>query len=254
MEPRNHLRSNSGCDKCKPNIKRDLGEFIEKLKKIHNNKYDYSKVNYVNKHSEITIICPIHGEFKTKARYHLSGYGCQKCGWLKIGDAKRDSNNNFINKAKLIHNDKYDYSLVEYVNNRTKVKIICKIHGEFSQEPSKHLKGCGCKKCSESKGERIIRQYLESNNIKYLPQHKFNDCKHKNELPFDFYLPDYNICIEFNGQQHYKPVKYWGGVETLKNIKYRDKLKKEYCTTNNIKLIIIRYNENILNKLKKIII
>lgn len=253
MEPRNHLRSKSGCDKCKPNIKKNNNEFIDKVKIIHNNKYDYSKTEYVNKYSKIKIICPIHGEFFTEARYHLSGYGCQKCGWGKIGDSKRDSINTFIDKAKKIHGDKYDYSLVDYINQRVKIKIICPIHGEFEQQPNKHLRGCGCKKCSESKGERIIRQYLENNNIKYLPQHKFNNCKYKNELPFDFYLPDYNICIEYNGAQHYKPVKYWGGINTLNKIKIRDKIKKKYCLYNNIKLITIRYNQNILNKLKLII-
>jgi len=250
MEPRNHLRSKSGCDKCKSNIKKTNVEFIEKVNKIHNNKYDYTNTEYINKYSKIKIICPIHGEFNTEARYHLSGYGCQKCGWTKTGDFKRDSTTNFINKAKIIHGNKYDYSLVDYINQRTKIKIICPTHGVFEQEPIKHLKACGCKQCSESKGEKIIRQYLENNNINYLPQHKFNDCKYKNTLPFDFYLPEYNICIEFNGLQHYKPVNYWGGIDTLKKIKIRDKIKKEYCLSNNIKLIIIRYNENILNKLK----
>ena len=222
--------------------------FILKSKNIHGNKYDYSLVNYVNNKTKVKIICPIHGEFEQIPNGHLSGYGCSKCtNKFKLNTTI------FIEKSKNIHGDKYDYSLVNYINQRIKIKIICPIHGEFEQQPNKHLKGCGCKKCSESKGERMIRQYLEDNNIEYLPQHKFNNCKYKNELPFDFYLPDYNICIEYNGAQHYKPVKYWGGIDTLNKIKIRDKIKKKYCLYNNIKLITIRYNENILNKLKLII-
>jgi hypothetical protein len=250
MEPRNHLRSNSGCDKCKINVNKTTYDFINQVKKIHNNKYDYSNTEYVNKHNKIKIICPIHGEFEIRARHHLSGTGCKLCGFIRIGDFSRHSTSDFISKAKIIHGDKYDYKLVDYINQRKKVDIICKIHGSFNQEPIKHLNGCGCKKCSESKGERIIREYLEYNNIEYLPQHKFKNCRFKNELPFDFYLPKHNMCIEFNGAQHYKPVKYWGGTDTLKKIKNRDKIKKSYCISNSIKLLIIRYNEDILPKLK----
>lgn len=252
MEPRNHLRSNSGCQKCKSNIKKTNEQFIKEANLIHNNFYDYSNIEYNGKFTKLKIICPIHGDFEQEARFHLEGCGCQKCGWGRIGIAQSDTKEIFIEKAKLIHGDKYDYSLVNYKNSIDKVKIICPMHGIFEQSPRNHLNGSSCKKCSESKGERKIREYLEENIIKYIPQHKFKECRYKNELVFDFYLPEYNICIEYNGAQHYRPVKYWGGEETLEKIKTRDKIKKEYCKNNGIKLIIIRYNEDILTKLKKV--
>ena len=252
MEPRNHLRSDSGCDKCKSNVRLTNESFINKAREIHGDKYDYSKVNYVNKNSKLIIICPIHGEFEQVARCHTSdGCGCNLCGNINIGNFSRDTLDGFINKAIKIHGDKYDYSLVNYNTQKDKVKIICPIHGEFEQRPSVHLNGNGCKKCSESKGEKTIREYLENNNLNYKPQHMFDGCKDKYLLKFDFYLPEQNMCIEYNGAQHYIPVKYWGGEETLKKIKRRDKIKKEYCLSNNIKLLTIRYNEDTIEKLKK---
>ena len=252
MEPRNHLRSDSGCDKCKSNLRLTNEDFINKAMKIHGDKYDYTKVNYLNKNSKLIIICPIHGEFEKIAKYHtMNGSGCNLCANINIGNSSRDTLGEFINKSKNIHGNKYDYLLVNYTNQREKVKIICSIHGEFEQKPYVHLKGHGCKKCSESKGEKIIRMHLEDNNLNYEPQHIFDDCRDKYPLRFDFYLPEHNMCIEYNGAQHYRPVKYWGGEKTLKEIKKRDKIKKEYCLSNNIKLLTIRYNENTIEKLKK---
>lgn len=252
IEPRNHLRSNTGCEKCKTNYKPNNEEFIEKSKNIHGNKYDYSLVDYNGKRSSVIIICPIHGEFEQVARNHYGGSGCQKCANESISNHQRLTIEGFIEKSRNIHGDKYDYSLVDYKTNTDRVKIICGIHGEFEQRPVEHLRGCNCPKCKESKGEKIIREYLIKNKIEYITQHKFPDCRNKNELPFDFYIPKYNICIEYNGAQHYKPVKYWGGEETLKNIKFRDNIKKEYCRDNNIPLIVIRYNEVIVKKLNKL--
>lgn len=126
-------------------------------------------------------------------------------------------------------------------------------HGEFKQSPDHHInRKHGCPRCNESKGENEIRSILDLNKIKYINQYKFPDCKNKNELPFDFYLPDSNTCIEFNGIQHYKPVLYFGGIDKFKQQQINDNIKKEYCKNNNIKLIIIRYNEVIKNKLCKI--
>lgn len=253
MEPRNHLRSNSGCDKCKKNVRLTNKDFIKKAKETHGDKYDYSNVEYKNKKSKLIIICPIHGAFEQTARNHImDGNGCQKCANESISNHQRLTIEEFIEKSKSVHGDKYDYSLVDYKNNLSKIKIICNIHGEFEQRPVEHLRGCNCPKCKESKGEKIIREYLIEHKIEYIIQHKFSDCRNKNELPFDFYLPEYNICIEYNGAQHYKPIKYWGGEETLTKIKFRDNIKKDYCTNNNIRLVVIRYNENVLTKLSKL--
>jgi very-short-patch-repair endonuclease len=111
------------------------------------------------------------------------------------------------------------------------------------------MNGQGCPICKESKGEILIREYLEKYKINYKSQFKFKDCKHKRKLPFDFYLPEYKICIEYDGIQHYKPIDYFGGESELNNTKIRDNIKNNYCKNNNINLIRIKYNDNITKKL-----
>lgn len=153
-------------------------------------------------------------------------------------------------KANEIHYNSYDYSLVDYKNTESPVIIKCNTHGKFEQIPRIHLQGSGCPLCCESKGEKEIRSYLISNNIEYIPQHRFPDCKLKKPLAFDFYLPKSNLVIEFDGIQHYKPVKRFGGEDYLKVIQVRDKIKTEYCIKNNIKLVRIKYNDNLIEMIK----
>ena len=150
--------------------------------------------------------------------------------------------------------NKIDYSLVEYVNCTTKVKLICKEHGIFEQLPDNHLsKGVGCPSCNESHGEREISILLENLNIKFERQKKFDNCKDKRKLPFDFYLPDFNMCIEFDGKQHFNLSCNFGGNDALDTIKKHDRIKDDYCQYNDIKLLRIRYDEDIKNKLLSII-
>jgi very-short-patch-repair endonuclease len=249
--PNVHL-GGSGCLLCgkekNDNDKRHTLEyFIEKANKIHNNKYDYTLVIYKNCETKVKIICPEHGIFEQIPYHHLRGVECSLCKKVKL------TQDIFINESKIIHGNKYDYSLVEYINTKTKVKIICPIHGKFEQKPSNHLRGRGCKICNDSKGEIEIKKILDRYNIKYEKQFKFKDCKNIFPLPFDFYLPKYNICIEYDGEQHYESIKYWGGDETFEKIKLRDSIKNEYCKNNNIKLIRIKYDENISEKLEEIL-
>lgn len=148
-------------------------EFIKKAKKIHGDKYDYSKTNYTGCKKLITIICPIHGEFSQVPNYHLSGNGCPKCGhentWNKRG---RITTEEFIKKAKQVHGERYDYSESEYKNRRTKIKIICHKkyrngleHGIFYQNPNLHLNGRGCPHCRNSRLENKVSKLLSENNI-----------------------------------------------------------------------------------------
>lgn len=149
--PSSHLMG-SGCPKCtneekgrrKANTK---DNFILKAKKIHKNKYDYSKVEYVNNHSKTCIICPIHGKFWQTPNNHLNGQGCPQCSLLIKSIKNKSNTSKFISKAKLIHENKYDYSKVNYINSKTKICIICPKHGEFWQTPNSHLQGQGCPKC-----------------------------------------------------------------------------------------------------------
>ena len=127
--------------------------FKEKANKIHNNFYDYSKFVYLNSSTKVTIICPLHGEFKQDLYGHLEGYGCKKCGFIKQG--KNNSNNtiNFIEKARKIHGNTYDYSQVCYLKSYIKVDIICnKCNKKFEQQPRIHLSKKGCPLCNKYVG------------------------------------------------------------------------------------------------------
>jgi len=246
--PHHHLNSH-GCKKCNyinqsNKQKMDLNNFITRSNIIHNNKYDYSLVEYKNNCTKVKIICPIHGVFNQIPQDHLKGCGCSECCVNK-----RLTTKIFIDKSKEIHNNKYDYSLVNYINNRIKVKIICPVHGIFEQIPNSHLLGNGCIYCNDSKGEKQIKAILNKLNITYESQKKFDNCKYIKKLYFDFYLPNYNTCIEYDGLQHFKIIKQFGGEKEFINIQNRDKIKNEYCKNNNIHLLRIKYNENINKKL-----
>lgn len=114
----------------------------------HGSKYDYSKFKYINTRTKSTIICTTHGEFQQTPRNHLKGQGCVKCSYI---GGRTPIDTNFIGESNVVHCDKYDYSKVEYVNNKTKVVIICPEHGEFEQRPDMHKHGQGCPKCANLK-------------------------------------------------------------------------------------------------------
>ena len=126
---------------------KNFKKWLDNAKKTHGNKYDYSKVRYINARTKVCIICPIHGEFFQTPYDHLNG-GCLKCYNEKRGEKTRKKNDSFVKESILVHGNKYIYEKTKYVNNRTKVCIICPTHGEFWQVPYVHLKGCGCPKCS----------------------------------------------------------------------------------------------------------
>lgn len=106
-------------------------EFITKAREVHGDKYDYSKSVYTTKKEKVIITCPIHGDFEQSPDGHLRGQGCPKCKFEKLANDSRGTTEEFIEKAKQVHGDKYDYSKVNYVNARTKVCIVCSEHGEF---------------------------------------------------------------------------------------------------------------------------
>lgn len=121
--------------------------FINKANKIHNNKYDYSLVNFINMNTKVRIICLEHGEFEQNPNSHLHKCGCKKCGQNVTNSSRKFTKDDFINKANLIHNFKYNYSKLQYTTSNKKVLIICPIHGEFKQVSNSHLQGYGCPKC-----------------------------------------------------------------------------------------------------------
>ncbi len=123
-------------------------EFISRARRVHGNKYDYALVEYSGTFTRVKIICREHGEFEQKPTKHLSGHGCKTCGGLAAPNARRLNTEQFIAKAKRVHGDKYDYSLVSYERAVLPVKIVCPAHGEFEQRPHNHLSGNGCRKCA----------------------------------------------------------------------------------------------------------
>ena len=248
QQSNSHLMGH-GCPLCNGGIKSDTINFIKDVIKTHGNKYDYSLVKYINAHTKVKIICKEHGIFEQIPNSHLNGNGCPLCRNIKLSNLFKKPKINFIKDAIKVHNNKYDYSLVNYCGMHKKLKIICSIHGVFEQTPNNHIRGQNCPKCKESKGEKEIRNILESNDIIFESQKRFKDCRNINPLPFDFYLPKQNICIEFDGIQHFKEMSIWGGVDEFERIKIRDKIKNEYCENNNIRLIRIRYDEDIKEKL-----
>ena len=249
QEYNSHLKG-YGCGKCSGTYKTQF-DFIKQSKKIFiNENYDYSLVNYINNKKKIKVLCPEHGSFEEFPINFLKGNGCKKCA---LASRTEKYEQLFINNANKIHNNKYDYSLVNYLYNKKKINIICKKHGVFEQIPNSHLSGAGCPKCYSSRGEKKIISFFNENNITYFYQKTFNDCKDIRKLQFDFYLPEQNAIIEYNGIQHYEPIKYFGGIESLKSQQKRDNIKTNYCIENNINLIRIRYNENIEDKLIPII-
>lgn len=123
-------------------------EFIKKAKDVHGDVYDYDNVEYVGNATKVKITCRIHGVFEQTPNSHLVGHACPKCYADKVRLLKSSTTEVFIEKARIVHSNRYDYSLVEYVNNSVHVKIICPEHGVFLQTPNGHLSGAGCKKCA----------------------------------------------------------------------------------------------------------
>ncbi len=158
--PSSHL-SGQGCYKCGNNTLKTRDEFINDSKSIFGDKYDYSKVDYKGAHKKVIIGCSEHGDFEMKPNCHLTNQGCYKCGRKEVSKKLLSNKDEFINKSIEIHGDKYDYSLVDYTGNKNKVKIICKIHGEFLQNPNGHLDGNGCNECAIKLNADRNRKSLE---------------------------------------------------------------------------------------------
>jgi very-short-patch-repair endonuclease len=233
--PNNHLKGKN-CIQCSQNRKLTREEFIEKAKQVHGSRYDYSKVKFRILSDKICIICPKHGEFWQVASHHLNNKrNCRKC----VG-TKKLTTKEFIEKAKEVHGNRYDYSKVNYKNSNFKIIIICSKHGEFKIRPDAHYTN-GCPKCSSSKGEKIIRNFLIEKNINFEEQKIFEKCKNKKYLPFDFYLPEYNLLIEYDGKHHFEPIYIFGGKNYLRTVKKHDELKNEFARKNKINLLRIPF-------------
>lgn len=233
----------SGCRKCHyENISRfHKEELIVRANKKHNFKYDYSLLpDMLNISDKVIIICKKGHHFKQNMKDHIGSNrrpnGCRFCS-KPCSDTE-----SFIRLSSEKHGNKYDYSKSEYRSQKIKTIITCLRHGDFEQKPGNHYHlGRGCPRCSESKGELEIRKWLESNKINFKKEKTFEYCLNVNRLRFDFYLTDFNICIEYDGLQHFKPIEQFGGDGGFELTKKRDEIKNEYCNKNNIGLLRLNY-------------
>lgn len=199
LTPNHHL-SGIGCPKCGNKnlfISDDTETFIQKAKKVHGNRYDYSKAKYINNLTKLVIVCKQHGEFLQKPESHKQGRGCLRCVNRSEGK-KTMSTEEFVKRANNKHNCKYDYHRTQYINQYTKIIVTCKQHGDFKQWPNNHLRGYGCFQCSRTlKSSKPETEFLDYLNVP----------KENRQYPIDRYFVDgvvNNTIYEFLGD-------YWHG-------------------------------------------
>ena len=252
MTPHDHINGKQGCPKCRYERLWDtrgrltVDDVKKRFHEVHGDKYDYSLfTEYKNNRTKIPVICEKHGIFYVTPNSHINGRGCSECAKEKIGEMNRLHINEVIRRIKDTHGNRYvipdDF---EYISNNKKVKLICPEHGEFWQLPFNLWRGVGCPKCNKSKLETEFSIFLERNGIAFEEQKKFEWLKN---YELDFYLPDYNIAVECQGIQHFKPVELFGGREQFEKQKMWDAEKKSLCENNGIKILYFT-NRNIKEK------
>lgn len=244
----NDFKKGVRCKMCSSNYHPKFTyEYVKEY--IENENYELLSKEYINANSNITVVCPHGHRFETRFGRFKNGARCQKCHLM-------NNNLNTVHSYEYVKeqlsSEGYNLLSTEYTNAHDKILIECPKGHRFETKYNAFQQGNRCPHCNESKGEREISQILCELNIEYIKQYRFEDCKFKYTLPFDFCLPKYNILIEYDGELHYKVSKHHGGLDRFIDTKIRDTVKNEYCKKNNIKLIRIPYWE--FNNIKEIII
>lgn len=270
---------NRGCPKCSRKIARE--KRLETM--IRNNGYfvdlnnEWSPRNILpptkytpKSNTKVWWICKIHGEYSMKVSDKTNGSDCNQCSSEKRKEKKKNTillrNGNLIETNPEIIDDWSNKNEILpkdcTFGSAKKIWWICKKnHPDYLMSINKRAqRGMGCPKCAVSVGEKEISSILSKIGFEFIEEYRFKDCKYRNTLPFDFYIPSLNLCIEYQGEQHYRVVRFGGlseekSVENLKEQKKRDVIKKRYCEKNDISLLIIKYTKkDILEKiiLKKI--
>lgn len=246
QKPSDHW-SGCNCPKCsKEKANFDLivpwDVQVEKAKEKHGNKYTYiKKDSYTDSRDKATIICPFHGKFEQRFADHIFGEGCPFCSREKMIKAKTLTTEDFVKKARDVHGERYDYSLVEYVGaTKKKVDIVCPKHGIFKQLPSAHAQGVGCPSCNSSKLEKVVEEILIKRKEKFCMQYMNENMKNIRLFKYDFLVKD-ALIVECQGVQHYKPINYFGGVDAFKKQINWDKMKKETAIKNGFSYLEIPY-------------
>lgn len=225
-------------------------EFILKCVEVHGDNYLYDRCEYVNIRTKVTVGCIKHGYFDILPTNHLHAkQGCSNCSNEKHRfDYLIESDIEFL---KELHNHYYEYKSIV---TKGRIDIKCPKHGWFNQYYYNHVRGSGCPTCNISKGEKFISNYLLNMGVSFETEKTFDDCLSPkgNKLKFDFYLEDSNVCIEYDGIQHYKSIEYFGGDVYFEYLQKCDNIKNEYCSNNGIKIFRIPYYYDIKGSLEEI--
>lgn len=196
--PHDHLKG-AGCSQCAGTKLVSFDDFVSRSAIIHNNKYEYFKLGDEKTKSDVTVVCPIHGSFNQKINGHLNGKGCKKCAYDDLSINNRSDLKTFLDKCYEIHGNKYNYELVEYVNSRMDVTIICPKHGPFNQSPSNHIQGHGCPKCSSTISNNHVKILDLIKSLKPNVEIINNDRSVFDGLEIDIWLPEFKLGIEIHG-------------------------------------------------------
>ena len=240
QRPHNHLQG-QGCPLCGGNYSYTPKEYYNLCKEKG---LDLPVENYKGAMTKINHKCSKGHIYPQTPNSHLCGDGCSICG-----GTKKKTPEQYVQECK---ENGLDLPIEDYINNSTKINHKCKQGHVYSQIPRSHLEGIGCPSCSESKGENCIRSYLDEHCIKYIPQKTFNDLKDKKLLSYDFYLPNYNILIEYQGIQHFESVSFNGKDYTdLDKQKHHDNLKRDYARNNGYKLLRPTYKTDTQEKINR---
>jgi len=248
--PYSHINNKQGCPSCHGNKKMNTIEFIKKAKKIHGDKYNYEKALYTNSNKNINIFCnSCNKYFYQLPNNHLS----KNCNCSHCSSNKKKTKEKFIEEAKKIHGDKYDYSLVEYFNRNTKVKIICKTHGIFEQRPSNHItNSSGCRLCGIKRIRKKTIKRIEENNLngnQLIPNFNKFACN-----LFDKISEKKHIHIQhaMNGGEFYiKKLGYWvDGYDKENNVVYEYDELKHFNKNGKLKKKDKTRQQEIVNYLK----
>lgn len=265
--PNVHVRSirPSGCPLCAIENKRvSFEEFVKRARSIHGDDYEYNQSDYIDMKTDMNMYCKKHDYiFKQTPNNHVHKTNptkCPLCASEIVIQKNRKTFDDFLVDAHKVHGENYDYKREDYVNAITKIEIFCKKCGKyFRQTPHQHLSGKGCPHCKRSLMEERISLILDKEQIIYNEQKTFDWLKYRQRQYLDFYLPDYNVAIECQGEQHFKPVDF-SHKKDINNAEKRfilnqkrDENKRKLCEKHNIHIYYIIYNENINKRINDIL-